>query len=133
MNDLWILSDAGIVLFHRHFNEKFDDQLFGALITALNSFAEELVKGGITNLKIGDSIFYIKKKHDYLFIINVKKNYNIKKVEEEMDNIITSFFNAYPKEILDNWDGDIDIFKGFEDKIIDNLKETAKKFEKAFW
>ncbi len=133
MNDLWILSDAGIVLFHRHFDEKLDDQLFGALLTALNSFAEELVKEGITNLKIGNSVFHIKKKHEFLFVMHIKENYKVKKIQEEMENVITSFFNTYPKEILENWDGDMDLFKGFEAKITDNLKETAKKFEKAFW
>lgn len=133
IQDLWILSEAGIVLFHRHFDEKLDDQLFGALLTALNSFAEELTKVGLSNLKVGDEIFYIKKRNEILFVANSNRNVKLKKIEEEIENIVKSFFSTYSKTMLENWDGDIDVFHNFEEKIADNLKVTAEKFQKAFW
>ncbi|KKM72420.1 hypothetical protein LCGC14_1420660, partial [marine sediment metagenome] len=36
IQDIWILAESGIVLFHRVFNKQIDAQLFGALMTALN-------------------------------------------------------------------------------------------------
>ncbi len=133
IEDLWIMTDAGIVLFHRQYDEKLDDQLFGALLTALNSFAEELTKGGLSNLKVGDVIFYIKKEDEYMFVVNAPRDAKPKRVHEEIDNIIKSFFNTYPRDLLDRWDGEVDMFNDFENKITDNLKLTAERFQKAFW
>ena len=45
LRDIWILTDSGIVLFHRTYDQDLDEQLFGSLLSALNSFAEEISKG----------------------------------------------------------------------------------------
>jgi len=133
IQDLWILSEAGIVLFHRHFDERMDDQLFGGLLSALNSFAEEIARGGISNFEISDKRFYLKKKKKYLFVTNSSKTSKPKKVMEEFETIITSFFEIYPNDLLENWDGDIRLFSNFEKKIQESLEDTLNKFQKAFW
>jgi len=117
LQDIWILSEAGIVIFHRHFDKTLDEQLFGGLLTALNTFAEELEK----------------KKNTFLFVTNTKKKIKPKKVIQELDIIIESFFEFYPLDFLKNWNGDINIFMNFENKIEESLENTVDKFEKAFW
>ncbi|MFX0186417.1 MAG: hypothetical protein ACFE8A_01645 [Candidatus Hodarchaeota archaeon] len=52
VQDLWILLDSGIVLFSRVYNPKINQQLFGSLMTALNSFAGELAAGGLTSFEL---------------------------------------------------------------------------------
>jgi hypothetical protein len=110
IQDIWILNDAGAVLFNRVFDKKVDEQLIGALISALNLLAEELEKGGLSNFELKE-----------------------KKVQEEMKHIVDKFFKLYPKEIFDNWDNDVSIFSDFENHIKDSLQDTIDKFEKAFW
>ena len=133
IQDIWILSDAGAVLFNRVLDKKVDEQLIGALISALNLLAEELEKGGLSNFELKDKKYIILKKNDISFIVNSPKKTKEKKVKEEMRSIVDIFFSLYPKETFDNWDNDISIFSDFENHIKDSLQDTIDKFEKAFW
>ena len=133
IQDIWILSDYGIVLFSRVFNPKLDNQLFGGLMSALNSFAENISNGGLSNFVIKDRKYIFMKQHEIIFIVNSSKKTKEKKINEEMKSIVNKFFNLYPKEMLDKWNGDISIFTDFEKHIKDSLQDTIDKFEKAFW
>ena len=133
LQDIWILVDSGVVLFHRVFNTQLDAQLFGALMTALNSFAEQLSKGGLSNFELSDRRFCVIKRRNLLFIANSSKNNKPKKVAEELESIVKKFLNLFPKELMDNFNGDIKVFLSFEKEIEDSLEETIRKFQKAFW
>ena len=133
LQDIWILTEAGIVIYHRVFDEKVDDQLFGGLMTALNSFAEELVKEGLSNFELQDKRYTLLRRRSYLFIANSSKKVKEKKVMVELNLIADRFFRLYPEEFLRNWDGDVTLFQNFEKEIEDSLEETIKKFQKAFW
>jgi hypothetical protein len=133
IQDIWILTDAGAVLFNRVLDKKVDEQLIGALISALNLLAEELARGGLSNFELKDKKFIIMKQHGISFIVNSPKKAKEKKIKEEMKNIVDKFFSVYPKETFDNWDNDISIFSDFENHIKDSLQDTIDKFEKAFW
>ncbi len=133
IQDIWILNEAGTVLYHRIFEKHIDDQLIGALMSALNLLAEELEKGGLSNFEIKDKKYIIMKQHDLSFIVNSPKKAKEKKVKEELQTIVNKFFTLYPLEMLKNWDNDVSIFADFETHIKDSLQDTIDKFEKAFW
>ncbi|MFX1374687.1 MAG: hypothetical protein ACFFA0_02640 [Promethearchaeota archaeon] len=133
IQDIWILNNAGAVLFHRVLEKKVDEQLIGALISALNLLAEELERGGLSNFELKDKKYIIMKQHGISFIVNSPKKTKEKKVKEEMKTIVEKFFALYPKEIFDNWNNDISIFSDFEKHIKGSLQDTIDKFEKAFW
>lgn len=133
LQDIWIIEDSGIVLFHRVFDEKVDVTLFGGLLTALNSFAEEIASGGLSNFELAGKRFYILKKKNYLFIANASNKYNFKKVKIELDGVMQKFFELYSNILLNNWNGDTSLFSNFEYKIEDSLEGMIKKLEKAFW
>ena len=133
IQDIWILNDAGAVLYHRVFDKNVDEQLFGALMSALNLLAEELERGGLSNFEIRQKKYFIMKEHGISFIVNSSKKTKEKKVNEEMKTIVNKFFTLYPKEMFNNWDNDISIFADFENHIKDSLQDTIDKFEKAFW
>jgi len=59
IQDIWIISDAGTVLFHRVFDKKVDEQLFGALMSALNSFAEQISTSGLSSFELEDKKYII--------------------------------------------------------------------------
>ena len=133
IQDIWILADSGVVLFHRVFNEQLDAQLFGGLMTALYSFAEKLSKGGLTNFELNSRRFTVMKRKGLLFIVNSSKSFKTKKVAQELDNVINKFIGTYPEDILLNFDGNIGQFNDFEDQIADSLQETIKQLKKALW
>jgi len=133
IQDIWILADSGVVLFHRVFDEKLDAQLFGGLMTALNSFAEKLSKGGLTNFELNSRRFTVMKRKGLLFIANSSKTFKTKKVAQELENVINKFLGAYPEEDLLKFDGNIGKFNDFEDRIADSLQETINQLRKALW
>jgi len=132
LQDIWILSEAGIVVFHRHFEEKMDEQLFGGLLSALYMFSEEIGRGGISNFELSDKRFFLQKKNNFLFVINASKDAKSKKVIEGLETLVNNFFELYPENVLKNWNGDIRLFSNFEEKINESL-EAINKFQKAFW
>jgi hypothetical protein len=133
LQDIWIVEDSGIVLFHRVFDEKVDATLFGGLLTALNSFAEEITTGGLSNFELAGKRFYLLKQKNYLFIANASNKYTFKKVKIELDGIMQKFFELYSDTLLNNWNGDTSLFKNFDSKIEDSLEGIIKKLEEAFW
>jgi hypothetical protein len=133
INDIWILTETGVTVFSRVFDPRINPQLFGALMSALNSFAEQLANGGITNFELSKLRFTIIKKNNFLFVANSYNKTKEKKILNELKNISERFFELYPKEILENWDNDITIFANFEKEIQDSLEKITKKFEDAFW
>jgi hypothetical protein len=133
LQDIWILSEAGIVLFHRKYDENLDDQLFGSLLSALNSFAEELVKDGLSNFELKSKRFTLIKTNNLIFIADSSKKVKEKKVMEELKEIVNKFFKLYPPEMLKDWDNDVSIFKKFENEIEESLEDTIDRFRKAFW
>ena len=133
INDIWILTDAGVTVYSRVIDSRINPQLFGALMSALNSFAEKLANGGITNFELSKLRFTIIKKNNFLFVANSFNKTKEKKVLNELKSISERFFQLYSKEILKNWDNDITIFSNFEKEIEDSLDKTTKKFEDAFW
>lgn len=132
IQDLWILSDSGIVLFSRVFNPKVNEQLFGALMSALNTFATELTSGGLTSFELSAIRFTIMKNSRYMFVCNSSKKNKEKHVIDELRRISERFLENFG-DLLDDWDGEISVFEGFEEHIEDSLEETIKKFQKAFW
>ena len=130
---MWIISEGGIVIFSRVYEEMLDDQLFGALLTALNSFAEQIAQTGLSNFELGEKRFTILKRSHFVFIANSDKKIKPKKVVQELQAVMDIFFTVYSKETIDNWSGEVTIFSNFEREIEDSLDDPIKKMEKAFW
>ncbi len=126
------MSEEGIVLFSRVFDPKVDDQLFGGLMSALNTIAETLSEGGLSNFQLSNMRFAIMKMNNILFIANASLSIKDKKLREEIQKIAEKFFVKYPKNIIMDWDNDISIFDDFEKEIENTLKNPMKKFWNGF-
>ncbi|NVM17877.1 MAG: hypothetical protein HWN80_09180 [Candidatus Lokiarchaeota archaeon] len=133
LRDMWIVSEGGLVVFSRVYEKTLDEQLFGALLTALNSFAEEIAHDGLSNFELSDIRFTILKKAHFIFIANSDKKIKPKRVLQELKDVMEKFFTVYSKETIDNWDNDISTFSNFDEEIEDSLDDPIKKMEKAFW
>ncbi len=122
LQDVWIVEKSGIVIFHRDFDKIVSPQLVGAMMSALNMFAEQLAEGGLSNFELQNSRFTIIKKGKLIFIANSSKKYNQKKVNKELRKISDKFMSLYSKEI-ENFKGQIGAFSKFKDKIEDSLED----------
>ncbi len=133
LKDLWILTEHGVVLFSRVFDQTINPQLFGGLMSALNTFAEKLTDGGISNFEMSDLRFVIVKRRNFLFIGSSLNKTKEKKVIDELKRISDMFFEVY-NDILINWDNDVNYFSDFGDHIDKSLeKQPIKNLKDAFW
>jgi len=108
-------------------------QLFGALMSALNSFAEKLSDGGLSNFELSNKRFVIMKKSGFLYVANASKKVKEKKVIEQMEKVSEKFFQKYPVDwFKTEWDNDISIFTDFENDIEESLEDPIKKFWDGF-
>jgi len=128
LNDIWILYESGVTVYSRVLEPRINPQLFGALMSALNLFAEQLSNGGISNFELSNLRFTIIKRNHFIFIANSSNKSKEKKVLNELSRISDKFFELYSEEVLEKWDNDINIFANFKIEIKDSLEETTKKF-----
>jgi hypothetical protein len=133
IRDLWILTSTGVTLFSKVSDEeRINPQLFGALMSALNTFAEKLSDGGISNFEMSNIRFVIVKRRDLLFVGSAPSKVKEKKVIDELKIISDKFFEVYTQEILSNWDNDISIFSDFGNHVEQSLNPT-QKLREALW
>ena len=130
-DDLWILTGSGVVVFDHVVDVQLKSQLFGALMSALNSFAEQLAEGGLSNFELSEKRFIIMKKNEFLFVASTTKKVKEKTVINQLENIANTFFEKY-SDILKNWDQDISVFSDFKEEIESSLNANVKKFWNGF-
>lgn len=127
LQDIWILERSGIVIFHREFDKAVSPQLFGAMMSALNMFAEQLTEGGLSNFELNNRRFTIIRKSGLLFVANSSKKFNQKKVNRELEKVSKKFTKLY-SEKLKKFKGEIGAFSEFKNKIEDVLEDKKKQF-----
>ena len=92
-------------------------------MSALNTFAETLSEGGMSNFELSSIRFTIEKMNHFVFVTNSSNDVKPKKVMNELKKISKKFFNVYPEEAIKNWSKNIKVFTNFEEFIIDSLEE----------
>ena len=101
-------------------------------MSALNSFAETLSDGGLSNFELSDRRFAIMKTNKLLFVANSSLNIKDKKLRDEIKKIAEKFFAKYSDILDEDWDSDISLFYDFEKEIEDALENPMKKFWNGF-
>lgn len=124
LRDIWILAESGLTIFNRVIDSRVNPQIFGALMSAINTFAETLSEGGISNFELSNIRFTIVKQNHFLFVANSSNEIKAKKVLSELKTISKKFFNVYPEEVINSWNINIKVFADFKQHIIDSLEET---------
>lgn len=126
LRDLWILTENGTTVYSRVIDPRVNPQIFGALMSALNTFAEKLTEGGISNFELSNIRFFIIKRNHFIFVANSSSKIKIKKVQKELDDISEKFFALYPEEMLKKWDSDVGLFDNFVNSITNSLEDDKK-------
>jgi hypothetical protein len=126
LRDLWILTESGTTVYSRVIDPRVNPQLFGALMSALNTFAEKLTEGGISNFELSNIRFSIIKRNHFLFVANSSSKIKVKKIHKELQDISEKFFALYPEETLKKWDSDVGLFDNFVTSIKNSLEDDKK-------
>ncbi len=113
-------------MFNRVFNESISSQAFGAMMSALSTFADQLVDGGLSNFELNNKRFTIIKRYELMFVANSSKLFNQKKINRELERVSKKFFKLYTKKIED-YKGQIGAFTQFEEIIKDSLEDNPYK------
>ena len=127
IKDLWILSEGGLLLYKQIFDERIDVQMYGSLMSALSSFAQEIIDGGLHSIEL-DLIRYIALKvNDFLFVSTSSKKVKEKKVQEELRKISQKFFQLYSLDWFKNkWKNDTRVFENFGKEIKTSFMKEKK-------
>jgi hypothetical protein len=123
LRDIWILTIGGTTVYSRVIDPRVNPQLFGALMSALNTFAEKLTEEGMSDFELSNMRFSIVKRNDFLFVASSSNKVKAKKILNELRDISDKFFELYPAESLRKWDSDVGLFETFEHAIKDSLED----------
>lgn len=127
IQDLWILSDAGLLLYKRIYDEKIDAQMYGSLMSALISFTQEIIEGGLKTIELDFIRFTVLKVSDFLFVANSSKKIKEKKVQEVLRKISQKFFQLYSLDWFKNkWRNEPRDFEDFGKEIKDSFMKEKK-------
>ncbi|MGV9204595.1 MAG: hypothetical protein ACOC44_11330 [Promethearchaeia archaeon] len=124
IKNLWIVNKNGIVLFNyspTHPTHKMGNLRLGALLNAMDEFAEEFTDKGLQNFELDNEKYLLFNKEDILYIANSSKNIDGKDIINKLKTISEKFLEQY-KRYLDDWKGNVDQFSDFEDIIKEELK-----------
>lgn len=132
LQDIWILTKTGTVVWSRVFNPKVNEQLFGALMSSIMTFAKEISDKGLTSIELTERKFIFLKRKGLIFVTNAPKKVKERRIKKELERISDKFFELYSFNMND-WDSDVSAFDDFEKHIEDSLEATINKFKEGFW
>ncbi|MFX1260293.1 MAG: tetratricopeptide repeat protein, partial [Promethearchaeota archaeon] len=114
LKELWVLYEDGTTLFSYAPETKFDPNLFGGFLTALQSFSLELTSEYMDSMTMGlDQYTFYREENCNIFIMgrsSVKTSMNL--VTKSLKTIYKNFWNQYEK-FLEKFDGFVGRFSNF--------------------
>jgi hypothetical protein len=132
IQDLWILTESGIVLFYRVNNPKVNTHLFGALMSAFSSFAKGLMGTSeeISGFEIKYTRFTILKNGRIMFVASSYKNVKEKRINTQIKIIAQKFTDKYSSILnnFDNWNSEVTAFSDFNEELDDLVRKPIEKF-----
>ena len=129
---MWVVTETGIALFSRVFNQDHDQQLFAGVLSALNSFSEQISEGGLSSFQVSEIRFSMIKRKGLIFVASSNPRAKKKKALDELNIIAEKFLNKYSK-ILEDWNSDISQFADFSQVIADSLEIALQNLKHALW
>ena len=123
---IWILdSESGIKLVYKSFMKtNIDEDIVSGFLTAFHNFSMIEFRQGLESIEMAGLrwIYILESDYDLLFIAADKINVKTETLLGNLNVIRNQFVKEYGKiwkKRGNSWTGDINIFKPFEDKIID--------------
>ncbi|MFX0070173.1 MAG: hypothetical protein ACFFAO_03695 [Candidatus Hermodarchaeota archaeon] len=122
IDDLWIITNDGLVIFTSS-EHTFDDNLFGAFLTAINIFVKEISNDMLRMFEISDKRYILVKERNLMFVASSYIGINEDLIKEKMNLIIERFLKLYPRDFFEKWNHDTNKFLNFEIEM-DNINQN---------
>ncbi|MFX0098007.1 MAG: hypothetical protein ACFFCS_00385 [Candidatus Hodarchaeota archaeon] len=121
IRQLLVIASGGMLVYSRQYGTKQVDQdLISGFLMALSNFSVEVKGGAIESLVMQDVRFiYSVGDYEYLFVFCADKDDMQEEVQERIDRVKSEFYSMFGDQ-LQNWSGNVTIFKPF-DEIVDDL------------
>ena len=110
LDDFWILTKTGVLIYQSSKEKSYDEQFFGMLLSALNMFAEQISNGGLSSFDLANKRFSFIEKNQIIFLGSSASNLKEKTAKKELEAVIKLFFKLYPEDLMNNWTGNVHIF-----------------------
>lgn len=135
IQDLWIVTKGGQLLFKRVFDESVNSVLFSGFMSAINAFTSQMTKdhNSLSNFELGDKKFFISSTDALMFICNADPKVKSKHITKNLQEVVNLFSSAYSNEIIENWDGESSFFISFESQITNYIESPMDKMKNSFW
>ena len=127
LQDIWIMTDSGLILFSELSKTQIDEHLFAGLLSALTCFAEELTDQSLDNIEMESKKIYIVRHDEITFVVSTSKDTKEKKLLNELNKVISSFFELYEEKLI-NWNQDTTLFKNFGTYLDETLQAPVESF-----
>ncbi|MFW9995821.1 MAG: hypothetical protein ACFFD4_27530, partial [Candidatus Odinarchaeota archaeon] len=142
INQIWILKDSGLCLFHASFADEdkeviMDKTTFSGLLAAISSFASEAAKTQIKKITMGNITLHQYKKGNLLICLAAEREiHNETVLSKFFTNTMNEFESDY-NPLLSSQVFDITAFESFQTKLLNILKvkfytKKAPSFEMLF-
>ncbi len=145
INDIWILSKSGTMLYSQVQNPSLEDHLFGALMSALNTFVEQVANTNLTKFELGTIRYTIsilehkmeveaneEMNEEFIFVATSSNKIKEDQINNQLQNIANLFFENFKSE-LKHWELHLDTFNKFGEILEKSLQDSIKNFQTAFW
>jgi hypothetical protein len=124
INQVFVLSkETGALIYHRAYEkQEIDPSLIGGFLSAMGNIANERLEGngGIDSIRMKDERWVYFIDENLYFIINSDLIHPPSRLKHKLRYISKEFVELYPKSIIQNWNGDTEMFNKF-DGILDKL------------
>jgi hypothetical protein len=108
--------------------EKTDPELVSGFLTAMASFAEEIGGKNIQKLEFMQFNFIFKSwKKKLKFVLSIERDDLIEECQERLELVKDEFIKRFAQEFNKKWNGDVKIFKSFNE-IADKILVIPPKF-----
>ncbi|MGV9171245.1 MAG: hypothetical protein ACOC35_01575 [Promethearchaeia archaeon] len=122
--NLWIVNEEGQIIYDFIRNEKFNPEMMGQMLIAFNALIKKLGEENLSCIDWDERIIHILKKNEILFAICTDPDLKLSKVEKTLDHISERFFAIYSKVLIDDFDGDRNIFSHSEERFTKVVEQT---------
>ena len=127
LQDILIITESGKAVASKISNKNIEEQLFAMLLSALNSFAQELTHGQLKCIQFSKMRFDFIKRKNFIFMASSSVKIKHDKALKILKIVSDIFFKRFTKKMLDKWDGSLNIFNELDDEIQKSTEDLFKE------
>ncbi|MFX1462713.1 MAG: hypothetical protein ACFFBF_06650 [Promethearchaeota archaeon] len=113
LQDFLVILETGEVIFSKITNIKVEEQIFGAMISALRTFYSQTLEGQICTIKGTQYIINIFSKEHIQFIGITPRHIGRKQSLQELKSLAHKFLKKYSKSVKKNGLINVHIYEDF--------------------